>query len=202
MHAKYREYQIHLLGDLGVGKSTIRSCYDGIPFPKDYGCSYVDFAISTMTVGGISFKLRVWDIANEKRLCSVINLLYAKAHGVIVVFDVNKRKSFENVREWVSRFFESASEEAALFLAGNKIDLKKRAVSQEEGKSMAEEFGIKYFEISAKKSVNIMEMFEEMGEELLKIAITGEEKTTVKQVKCDKCCVITCNIPVFILFIH
>lgn len=81
---------------------------------------------------------------------------YRNSDGVIVVYDVTKKSSLLKVQEWIDSVSDNTDKNVRMILIGNKIDMP-REVSKEEGKKMADNFGIKYFETSAKDNEGITE---------------------------------------------
>ena len=80
--------------------------------------------------------------------------------GIILVYDCTDEKSFENVRNWMKQIETHAAKGVAKVLIGNKCDLEEdRAVTTEEGQQLAEEYGVPFFETSAKAGINIAELF-------------------------------------------
>ncbi|EGR34065.1 ras small gtpase ric1, putative [Ichthyophthirius multifiliis] len=90
------------------------------------------------------------------------------AHGIVVVYDVTDKQSFENVKSWMSEIEKYAQENVNKLLIGNKSDLQeKRQVSFDEGQQLAQSLGIKFIETSAKNSTNIDSCFEIMAKDIL-----------------------------------
>ena len=91
-------------------------------------------------------------------------------HVVLIVYDVTSKKSFENVTTWVECVDKFAKSNVLRILVGNKTDLEdKRVISKEEGKKLAEENGLKFYEISAKTMNGLVEMFEDVAKEYVQI---------------------------------
>ena len=82
----------------------------------------------------VSFKLWKWDTAGQERFWTLTSSYYRGAHGIIIVYDVTNRDSFDNVRQWMTEIERFATENVNKLLIGNKCDLEeKREVSFEEG---------------------------------------------------------------------
>jgi Ras-related protein Rab-8A len=80
--------------------------------------------------------------------------------GIMLVYDVTDPASFDNIRNWMTSLEQNASEGVNKILVGNKCDLvDKRVISTERGKALADEYKIKFFECSAKSSINVEEAF-------------------------------------------
>ena len=77
----------------------------------------------------------LWDIAGQVRFRDIVDQFFKGANSAIVVYDITDRESFENVKNWLQRFWDVAGEKPAV-IVGNKTDLrdKKGQVSTEEGK--------------------------------------------------------------------
>ena len=109
-------------------------------------------------VAGRQFRLHVCDaIGSNRNWCSP-RTLYRGANGVVLVYDVGRRSSFENVRLWAEEVRKTAAE-AAFVLVSNKCDLKHREVSVEEGQTLAEQLNCKFVEASAQTGSNVEEVF-------------------------------------------
>lgn len=88
------------------------------------------------------------------------------AHGIILVYDVTDPLSFENIRSWMSNLQANVSVEVDRILIGNKCDMAdKRVISTQRGQDLANEYGIPFFETSAKSSINVEECFMSLGQE-------------------------------------
>ena len=75
-------------------------------------------------------------------------------------------QSYENVKNWISQIREEANPNVVIYLAGNKVDVseQEKLVKTEDGKKIADEFKLKFYETSAKNGVNINEIFEDLVE--------------------------------------
>ena len=105
-------------------------------------------------------KLQIWDTAGQERFRTITQAYYRGAMGILLVYDVTDRQSFENIRNWIKNIKQHASETVRKILLGNKCDMdEKRAVSTEEGQKLADEFGIQFFETSAKSGDNVENAF-------------------------------------------
>lgn len=106
------------------------------------------------------FKLQIWDTAGQERFKTITSSYYRGAHGVIVVYDVNDRKSFKNVEKWIKDIECYGSENISKVLVGNKSDVEvKKAVTYDEGKELADQLGLKFLETSAITAQNVEQVF-------------------------------------------
>ncbi|CAI9768364.1 unnamed protein product [Fraxinus pennsylvanica] len=83
------------------------------------------------------------------------------AMGILLVYDVTDESSFNNIRNWIRNIEQHASDNVNKVLVGNKADMdeSKRAVPTSKGQALADEYGIKFFETSAKTNMNVEEVF-------------------------------------------
>lgn len=120
-----------------------------------------------MDVENKVIKLQIWDTAGQEKFRTITSSYYRGAHGVIVVYDVTNRDSFNNVKNWMGEITRYASENVNRLLIGNKCDIdSKKAVSTEEGKELADSLGIPFMETSAKNSTNVEQSFLRMASEI------------------------------------
>ena len=106
-------------------------------------------------------KLQIYDFSGQKKFSSVINPYYKKSDGILLVFDVTQESSFIALNNWITIIKEKAPQ-ANIILVGQKCDLFERVISEEKITELTEEFGIEYFETSAKNDYNINELFDNL----------------------------------------
>ena len=145
--------KIALLGDSRVGKSTIVNKFINLDFKDDLLSTIGSDRFETKFTlkNGEKIKLIIWDTAGQERFRSIALKALKAVQGVILVFDLTKRETFENVNKWI----ETANENLKtpnLVLFGNKADLDKTMwkVTKEEAEDFAQKLNMKYFETSAK----------------------------------------------------
>ncbi|KAH9091272.1 hypothetical protein LEN26_018804 [Aphanomyces euteiches] len=154
-------YKMLLVGDLGVGKSSLALRFaDGTFFESSIATVGVDFKVKTIELEGKTIKLHVSDIAGQERFRGVATNYFHGAHGILVVYDVTDRESFQHVKEWLDEIDQKASEHVNKLLVGNKSDLiAERVVSTDAGKEFADSRGMDFLETSAKSGHNVNEAF-------------------------------------------
>ena len=164
-------FKILLLGDSGVGKSSLLLRYTKNEFISDMRSTIgVEFALKYITIDNYQLKIQIWDTAGMERYRSITNAYYKGAKGVIVLYDICRKKSFENVDKWIDDFKSKADDDAVIILIGNKSDLDdKREVSKEEGESKAQMNKFAFMETSAKGNNNVQKAFETLFGEIVKI---------------------------------
>ncbi|CAG8691202.1 10718_t:CDS:2, partial [Cetraspora pellucida] len=148
-----------LIGDSGVGKSQLLHRFSDRSFiPGCRATIGIDFKNKNIELDGKRIKLQVWDTAGPERFRTITTgkprILFA------FVYDITDERSFNNIRIWFSNVEQHASEGVNKILIGSSCDLfEKRVITKEQGQALADEFGIKFFETSAKENINVEEAF-------------------------------------------
>ena len=141
----------------------------------------VDFKIKTIEIDSKRCKLQIWDTAGVERFRNIIASYYRGANGIMLVYDITDLESFENLNSWLIEIEKNASKNVYKILVGNKCDMEdQRKVTVEQGKDFADKYGMEFFEISAKDSINIEEAFITMTREVIK-GINNKIKTPTKK---------------------
>ena len=160
---KRNAIKIALLGDSMVGKTAICNTFMNIEFnDSNLSTIGVEKLESQITLkNGEEIKLILWDTAGQERFRSVALKSIKTAQGVVIVFDLTKKTSFENVVNWLKQINENLNN-VSLVLFGNKCDIEetKWEVSKDEVLQFAKIKNLPYFETSAKTNINIKEGFE------------------------------------------
>lgn len=161
-------FKLLLIGDSGVGKSCLLLRFADDSYLESYISTIgVDFKIRTVELEGKTIKLQIWDTAGQERFRTITSSYYRGAHGIIIVYDVTDKDSFDNVKQWLNEIDRYASENVNKLLVGNKSDLTaKRAVDTQQAQAYADEIGIPFLETSAKNASNVEEAFMLMAKEI------------------------------------
>jgi len=154
-------FKLLLIGDSGVGKSCLLLRFADNTYTDSYISTIgVDFKIRTLDIDGKTVKLQIWDTAGQERFRTITSSYYRGAHGIIVVYDVTDKVSFNNVKQWLGEIDRYACQSVNKLLVGNKADLtEKKVVEYVEAKEFADSLGISFLETSAKSSQNVEEAF-------------------------------------------
>ncbi|RNA24431.1 ras-related Rab-11A [Brachionus plicatilis] len=155
-------FKIVLIGDSGVGKSNLLTRFTKNEFNfKSTSTIGVEFSTRTVQIQNKKIKAQVWDTAGQERFRSITSAFYRGAVAALLVYDITKRESFENVDKWYKELRQNGEKDMVVILVGNKCDLKHlRAVSQEEATSFAESKKISFIEASALEAVNVDTAFQ------------------------------------------
>jgi len=161
-------FKLLLIGDSGVGKSCLLLRFADDTYTDSYISTIgVDFKIRTVDLDTKTIKLQIWDTAGQERFRTITSSYYRGAHGIIIVYDITDKESFDNVRQWLFEIDRYASESVRKLLVGNKSDLKnKRAVDYETAKAFADELSIPFLETSAKNATNVEQAFLTMAAQI------------------------------------
>ncbi|CAF2047301.1 unnamed protein product [Brassica napus] len=158
-----------LIGDSGVGKSCLLLRFSDGSFTTSFITTIgIDFKIRTIELDGKRIKLQIWDTAGQERFRTITTAYYRGAMGILLVYDVTDESSFNNIRNWIRNIEQHASDNVNKILVGNKADMdeSKRAVPKAKGQALADEYGIKFFETSAKTNLNVEEVFFSIGKDI------------------------------------
>jgi len=162
-----------LIGDSGVGKSCLLLRFADDKWTDSYISTIgVDFKIRTIELDQKTIKLQIWDTAGQERFRTISSTYYRGAHGIIVVYDVTNKTSFDNVKRWMTEIDKYAREGVNKLLVGNKADgnteadLSNRQVTQAMGKALADEHGINFLETSAKNGTFVDTAFLMMAHDI------------------------------------
>lgn len=117
-------FKIVLIGDFGVEKSNILSRFTRNEFCLGFKSTIgVEFATRTQQVEGKTNKAQIWDTAGQERYRAITSAYYRGAVGALLVYDITKRRTFENVQRWIQELRDHADSNIVIMLAGNKSDL-------------------------------------------------------------------------------
>ena len=166
-----------LIGDSGVGKSCLMLRFAEGAFQEDFVSTIgVDFTNKNLELDGERVKCQLWDTAGQERFRTLTTSYYRDAQGVVIVYDISDRKSFDNVERWKADVQKHANPEVAMLIVGNKADLgEHRAVTFAEGGALAAERSAAghealFFETSAKEHYNVEEAFMALAHEIKALA--------------------------------
>lgn len=170
--------KIVLAGDGAVGKTAVRERYLGRGFKSQYLQTIgADFALKTIDLEGKDVKFQIWDLAGQTRFTAVRSVYYTGCLGALLLFDITRRESFENLQSWLDEIWKhNGKGMIPIVLLGNKYDLKDEVpdhVSEKEAIAYAKEltkktkpngFEVKFMSTSAKTGLNVPEAFQTLGE--------------------------------------
>ena len=174
------KYKIMVLGESKVGKTSLIKRYTKDQFGGVYLTTVgMDFQDKIIEIEDKKVRLQVWDTAGQERFRNVTKSYFQSSQGLVLVYDITDRESFENINFWMENVKKNAPENVKLILVGNKYDLaNERKVTIEDGENKARNYNIKFFESSAKDGTNVNELFFYLANEIYQ-----DEKTKGKDNK-------------------
>jgi Ras-related protein Rab-1A len=138
-------YKLIIIGDSCTGKSSLLlKLVDGT-FTESHKVTIgVDFKAKYVLVGDTVVKLKIWDTAGQERFRSIIRTYYHGVHGIVLVFDLTNKESFDNLRNWMKEIYEIGVGNCSIILIGNKCDLtEKREITQKDIDTFIEDYDLK-----------------------------------------------------------
>lgn len=155
-------FKICLLGDSNVGKTALAVKYTDDEYntntPTTIG---MDLHVKTVEIFDKIIKVHIWDMSGHEKFKFIIDSYFRNCQGVVLIFDVNDRNSFDNLAEWMKYVKTKVEPDFPMILVGNKIDLE-RVVDYEECIEFALDNNIEYFETSVKDNINVNGIFEKI----------------------------------------
>ncbi|KAJ2612069.1 Ras- protein Rab-18 [Coemansia sp. RSA 1365] len=165
-------FKILLIGDSNVGKSSIirRFTDDKFLSPEETNATIgVDFKVTMYDVDEKRYKLAIWDTAGQERFRTLTSSYYRGAQGVILVYDVSSRETFENLENWIEEVNTYCpSDDVVKMIVGNKIDKEtEERVQRKEGFEYARKHQTLFLECSAKTKVGVQQAVEELVNKII-----------------------------------
>jgi len=151
-----------LIGDSGVGKSNLLSRFTRNEFNLDSKSTIgVEFATRSISVDSKTIKAQIWDTAGQERYRAITSAYYRGAVGALLVYDISKHQTYDNVTRWLKELRDHADSNIVIMLVGNKSDLRHlRAVPTDDAKAFASENNLSFIETSALDASNVEMAFQ------------------------------------------
>lgn len=183
--AAHNKFKVMMLGDAGVGKTSIARRFVDDHFLNNYIHTIgIDFLEKAVSCDGQAVRLQIWDTAGQDRFRTIIRPYYRGASGIVLAFDVTDEKTFEDVGQWLGCISENtrACQIIQKVLVANKVDLPRNVwqVSREEAVALADKHGMAFFEVSAKEGTGVTEAFLELARLILKAQQSGGDPNCSK----------------------
>lgn len=177
------KFKIALIGDGGVGKTSIRTKFLGKGFKATYMETVgADFSTSTIylekNTEKIPITFQIWDLAGQPKFEKIRQLFYDGSQGLIFVFDLTRLDSLENIKNWVEEAIKNGVMGIPVLLIGNKYDLQETGLvccEPDDDLKLAqyikknlnkEKMPVHNIRTSAKTGYNIEEAFHLLAEEM------------------------------------
>ena len=158
-----------VLGDLSVGKSSFIYRFIEDKFNTDsIPTTGLDLKTADLLINNKKVRVQLWDTVGQEKYKSITQNLILRVQGIIILFDITNKDSFNNLNEWIKTVREQAGNNLAILLVGNKCDLEEnRLVLKEEANIFAKNEKIKYIETSCKTGENIIKAIDYICEKII-----------------------------------
>ena len=161
-----------LLGDCAVGKTTVTHRLMNKAFTPYYSPTVgIDYGTTRLQINNEHVKIQLWDTAGQEKFCSLIKSYYKGIAGAILIYDVNKRSTFDKLQFWLEELNNNRLVDnypISILLLANKTDVGNRVISYQEGLAFANLNGFIYKEGNVKLDDNIIESFQSLCKEIMK----------------------------------
>ena len=177
------QFKFIVIGCSGTGKtSLLRRLVDGKFLKDNQSTVGIEYFTYITTIDKKTIKMMIWDTAGQERFYTIAKAYFRSALGIILVFDICDRKSFDQLPRWLRDARMEADPHCSVMLVGNKIDMAaERTVSQEEAQQFAKTHELNYIETSAKSGEQVQDAFIKTAQELVAKCASGEISTASTQ---------------------
>ena len=179
--------QIIMIGESGVGKTSLIKRYTNNIFNSNHLETIgIEFYNREERINNQIIQIKIWDTAGQEIFHSLTKNFYRKADGIIIVYDITNKESFEKVQDWVKSVYDNSDnyKEIQMIIVGNKIDLEeKREVSKKEGLKIGKYFEIDFFEASAKNSEGVRNFMVKIIRDILSNKVNNRNSINIKNYK-------------------
>ena len=188
-------FSLILVGDIDVGKTNLLSRYAKNVFQKLFLSTIgMNSESKFLRINEKNYKLTLWDTAGQERFRSLPRKYYRNINGILLLYDINEKNSFNNISKWIDEIKEHNQIESSdkvekgkqekkviIYIIGNKIDLLEKAeeeiIKRDDKEKLAGKFGVKYYDVSCKWNLNIEEIMARMVLECLENNSLKNEST-------------------------
>ena len=168
--------KVAIVGSSSVGKSSIvQRLVDGTFSEDGTTTCGADFYSHAVPIEGGTARLQIWDTAGQERFRSISRAYFRNAVGAVLVFDITRERSFEELEAWLGDIHALACPNCYIILVGNKSDLEaQRQVGAQEVREFSERHGLEYLETSAASGQNIEAAFARLAMVVTERVTSGE----------------------------
>ena len=164
--------QLLIIGDSSVGKTSLINRYTNGTFKEEYLATVgLDYSSKEEEFNNETVHIKLWDTAGQERFKSLTQNYLRNADGILLVYDVTKTESFENLKDWICSIkqnMETKNIFLPLIICGNKVDMEEsREITKEDAEKFASKNNYKYFETSAKTGEGVDDAIRELVNQIL-----------------------------------
>ena len=179
--------QIIMIGESGVGKtSLIRRYTNNIFNANNLETIGIEFYNREERINNKIIQIKFWDTAGQEIFHSLTKNFYRKADGIIIVYDITNKESFERVQDWIKSVYDNTEtyKEIQMIIVGNKIDLEEmREVRKEDGLKIGKYYEIDFFEASAKNAEGVNNFMIKIIGDILNNKVNDRNTINIKNYK-------------------
>ena len=180
-------YKVIFLGDTAVGKTSLifRFCEDKYDeaFTATIG---IDIKTKNYIYQDKKIELDIWDSAGQERYKSLAKNSFQGADGIILVYDLSNKKTFQNIKVWYNHIKDMIDiNKVAIIIVGNKSDLPEREVNKETCDKFCQKYNLQSIETSCKKNINIKETFDLLIDKMIKMQDKLKQENKRRNSKID-----------------
>ena len=189
--------QLLIIGNSIVGKTSILTKYTLKTYNENYLATVgLDFFTKDETIDNKLIRIKIWDTAGQERYKAITKCFFQRAQGIMIVFDVTNKKSFDDLKVWIesinlqSQLTEDL-ENMPIIIIGNKIDMPNRVISKETAINFAKEQNFDYYETSAKTGEGVDNAIKELVKKVMSYIDKKNQRDNLKLNQSDrksKCC--------------
>jgi Ras-related protein Rab-8A len=164
------KFKIIVLGDPGVGKTSLILRYTNNAFRRSYIPTLgVHVSDKIFKINDVVVQLVIWDLAGQQKFDTMRHQFYMGSDAFILVFDLTDLKSFENISNWFLDIQNQVKEQENLIgcIIGNKSDLEEQVkIKFENAKELSSYLNLNFFETSALSGSNVDNVFTQLAQSL------------------------------------
>ena len=180
--------KVVLIGESGVGKTSIISQFTKGVFNQDLmSTNGATFSTKKKEFKDLNKTLsfEIWDTAGQEKYRSLAKMFFKDAAVALIVYDITSRKSFDEIKNyWMNLVKENGPKQIIMYIVGNKCDLsEKEAVIEDQAREYAENQHVSFYLTSAKNSIGIDELFDEIGKKYLSPEFTNSEEIIQRKMR-------------------
>ena len=161
--------KILIVGDSGVGKTNFVNKFINNEFDQNYmSTTGIDLKSGNIQLKNKKIRIQIWDTAGQERYRSITKNLFLKVMGALIMYDITKANTFNNLQSWLNLINEECGKHMQIVLVGNKSDLdSQREISKEKVINFAKKQNVEYIETSSKTGDHVTKAITLLTEKIL-----------------------------------
>jgi small GTP-binding protein len=145
-----------IIGDSNVGKTSILNQFCQRNFnDREQNTIGLDYGERIININERNVLIQLWDTAGQERFRTLTPSYYRSAMGILLVYSVTDKSSFNSIEIWMKQIKQFAVENIPILILSNKADVKEKQVSEHQSRALSERHHVDLLFTSAKDNVNI-----------------------------------------------